>query len=469
MEIYDFIHGNIIIDDLAKRIINTEEFQRLRSIKQLGCCNFVFPSAVHTRFEHSLGVYHLSKKYIQILNTDGQFTEEDIKCITIGALIHDIGHGPYSHLFDEVICTQNKSGIPQDHEYRSINLLKHMNKKYGLEFSENDITKIDKIIYPKKRLNSWRWCINKEEPFSGELSSALKRQNKVLEKEGNNYIYQIVSNNNGIDVDRFDYIMRDIKMTGLNYGIEYERIMNHSKIVNGEIVYSEKVKTSIDEFFRIRYIMYKEVYNHHTVRAIEYMMKDFIKGMDKIMCIKNMVESEDWEGFIRLNDSIVDQIYIYKKLQCEISEQYDGCVMFNHLDLFGAWDYDWGYLSEEERDKLSSEDYEDRCERGYKNKGNEINNLIELIHNIRIRNIYKSVGEIISDSKIELDGYNTEHIIVDSVKLSHNGKVKCKYIQNRETVNKSLTIQNKDQYVTTIYYKAEQHKDEAEQLFDKLK
>ena len=472
MEIYDFIHGNIIIDDLAKRIINTEEFQRLRSIKQLGCCNYVFPSAVHTRFEHSLGVYHLSKKYIQILNTDGQFTEEDIKCITIGALIHDIGHGPYSHLFDEVICTQNQSGIPQDHEYRSINLLKHMNKKYGLEFSENDITKIDKIIYPKKRLTSWRWCVNKEEPFSGELYGALKRQNQVLEKEGKNYIYQIVSNNNGIDVDRFDYIMRDIKMTGLNYGIEYERIMNHSQIVDGEIVYSEKVKTSIDEFFRIRFIMYKEVYNHHTVRAIEYMMKDFITGMDKIMNIGDMIENENWEGFIRLNDSIIEEIYIYKKLWDKMLENEATCadyVSSGYLDLFGEWDSDWGYLSQEEKDELSVQDYEDRCEIGMKNKGIEIDKLIELIHNIRIRNIYKSVGEIISDSKIELDGYNTEHIIVDSVKLSHNGKVKCTYIQNRETVNKSLTIQNKDQYVTTIYYKAEEHKGEAEQLYDKLK
>ena len=414
MEIYDFIHGNIIIDDLAKRIINTEEFQRLRSIKQLGCCNYVFPSAVHTRFEHSLGVYHLSKKYIQILNTDGQFTEEDIKCITIGALIHDIGHGPYSHLFDEII------DVDKNHEYRSIELLNYMNKKYGLELPENDINTIKEIIYPKN------------------IESIKRRK----------YIYQIVSNNNGIDVDRFDYIMRDIKMTGLNYGIEYERIMNHSKIVNGEIVYSEKVKTSIDEFFRIRFIMYKEVYNHHTVRAIEYMMKDFIKGMDKIMCIKNMVESEDWEGFIRLNDSIIESIYHYKK-------------MINHIHVRELWP---DFLSYGECNfwKVSGND-------ASQNKIEYIDKLIELIHNIRIRNIYKSVGEIISDSKIELDGYNTEHIIVDSVKLSHNGKVKCKYIQNRETVNKSLTIQNKDQYVTTIYYKAEQHKDEAEQLFDKLK
>ena len=68
MEIYDIIHGSIEIDPLAKRIIDTDEFQRLRYIKQLGCCNFVFPGTVHTRFEHSIGVYHLAKKYIHILN-----------------------------------------------------------------------------------------------------------------------------------------------------------------------------------------------------------------------------------------------------------------------------------------------------------------------------------------------------------------------------------------------------------------
>ena len=68
MEVYDIIHGNINIDPLAKKIIDTNEFQRLRNIKQLGCCNFVFPSAVHTRFEHSIGVYHLANKFIDILN-----------------------------------------------------------------------------------------------------------------------------------------------------------------------------------------------------------------------------------------------------------------------------------------------------------------------------------------------------------------------------------------------------------------
>ena len=192
MEIYDPIHGDIIIDPLAKRIIDTEEFQRLRYIKQLGCCYHVFPGACHNRFEHSLGVYHLAKEYIKILNTDNQFTEKDELCISVGALIHDLGHGPYSHLFDDLVSED------KNHEYRSIKLFELMNDKYSLEFSEEDIKYIHDIIYPK---------------------------NITSEKK---YLYQIVSNVNGVDVDRFDYLIRDIKMIGLNYGIEYQRIMKHS-------------------------------------------------------------------------------------------------------------------------------------------------------------------------------------------------------------------------------------------------
>ena len=144
MEIYDIIHGNIVIEGIAKRIIDTEEFQRLRNIKQLGCCNFVFPGAVHTRFEHSIGVYHLAKKYIDIFNKDKEyFTEREKECISIAGLIHDIGHGPYSHLFDELFSKD------KNHEYRSGELFKIMNKKYKLGFNEKEIENIIHFIYPK--------------------------------------------------------------------------------------------------------------------------------------------------------------------------------------------------------------------------------------------------------------------------------------------------------------------------------
>ena len=416
MEVYDIIHGNISIDPLAKQIIDTEEFQRLRNIKQLGCCNYVFPSATHTRFEHSIGVYHLAGKYINILNREKEYYDEDQKkCIVIAALIHDLGHGPYSHLFDELFDES------KDHEYRSIEIFKNMNQKYNLGFTKNDISQIQRIISPKKA------TIDKKQKF----------------------IYQIVSNRNGIDVDRFDYIMRDIKMTGLNYGIEYERIMNHSQIVDGEIVYLEKVKTNIDDFFRVRYIMYKEVYNHHTVRAIEYMMKDFIKGMDKIICINNIIENDNWDDFIRLNDSIVDSIYHYRKMINHVKERMMGPDFSN----YGECEF-W------KENVFSLEDDTQSIK--------HIDNLIHLIHKIKSREIYKSVGEIITDSDIHIE-CSKKGIIIDTVKLSYYGSEKCSYIQERSCINKSITIENNTKYITSIYYKTEESKQNAEEILNKCR
>ncbi len=373
MEIYDIIHGNIQVDEVAKKIIDTPEFQRLRNIKQLGCCNYVFPSAVHTRFEHSIGVYYLAKKYISILNTDEQFTEKDEKCIVIGALIHDLGHGPYSHLFDEL--------IPKDknHEYRSIELLKHMNQKYNLEITDDEISMIYMIIKPN--------------------------YNEIKEKK---YLYQIVTNANGIDVDRFDYIMRDIKMTGLNYGIEYERIMNHSYIKDNEIIYSEKVQMNIEDFYRIRFIMYKDVYNHHTVRAIEYMMKEYIRLLDIYIGISEIFEFNEWEKFIKLTDSIVNILPFMQK-----------------------------------SDKLDE--------------------MKKVLKRIDERNIYKSVGEIVTGKEIKFNiKYDKKNCIIDTVKLSYYGKERCKYTSYEKLLE--LPEMN-DKYITSVYYKNIKYKPDAEIIY----
>tara|TARA_Y100001980_G_C14556592_1_gene348743 strand:+ start:4680 stop:5843 length:1164 start_codon:yes stop_codon:yes gene_type:complete len=385
MEVYDIIHGNITIDPLAKRIIDTEEFQRLRNIKQLGCCNYVFPSASHTRFEHSIGVYHLACKYIDILNKETEYyTNTERKCIQIAALVHDLGHGPYSHLFDDLFTEE------KNHEYRSIQIFKHIDKKYNFGFTDEEVEMISMIINP----------IN------------IPQEKK--------YIYQIVSNPNGIDVDRFDYIMRDIKMTGLNYGIEYERIMNHSKIIENEIVFSEKVKTNIDDFFRIRFIMHKDVYNHRTVRGIEFMMKEYIQTFDEVFNISDVIVNDNWSIFIRLNDGMINLSFMKKDL-----------------------------ISDEKVEKSKHMD--------------------RIIENIHRRRIYKSVGEIITDSKINIDGYDKSRLIIDTIRLSYYGKEKCKYIQERNSINKSLTIENSAKYVTSVYYKTENDKNEAEKLFERIK
>jgi len=387
MEIFDIIHGNISIDPLAKRIIDTEEFQRLRNIKQLGCCNYVFPSATHTRFEHSIGVYHLARKYIEILSNGGKyFTNEKVKCIVCAALIHDLGHGPYSHLFDELFDES------KNHEYRSVQIFKGMNQKYNFGFSEDEILLIKNIICPTNII--------------------------ILKEE--KYIYQIVSNKNGIDVDRFDYIMRDIKMTGLNYGIEYERIMNHSRIVNGEIVFSEKVRTNIEDFFRIRFIMYKDVYNHRTVRGIEYMMKEYIKTFDDVFNISDVISNENWGIFMRLTDGIINLNYMKKDLI-----------------------------------------HDDKVEQSKK--------LDQMIENIHRRRIYKSVGEIITDSKVLLEGYDQKNIIIDTIKISYYGKEKCIYEYERDICDKSLSIHPSTKYITSVYYKKENYREKANELFNRLK
>lgn len=389
MEVYDIIHGYINIDPLAKRIIETEEFQRLREIKQLGCCNQVFPSAIHTRFEHSLGVYHLAKKYIQILNKDGQFTDEDIKCITVGALIHDIGHGPYSHLFDEIVSN--------DHEYRSIELLKHMNQKYGLDFNSGELKKIEDIINPPQSL---------------------------AEKNDKKYIYQIVSNKTGIDIDRFDYIMRDIKMTGLNYGIEYERIMNNTFIKDGKLIYSEKVKTSIEEFFRIRFIMHKEVYNHRTVRSIEYMMKEFITQIGYEIDLSQIIDENQWDKFIQLTDSIINIFPHRWLLRPDLENEWGGG---------GRWA-----------------------------------NIQMIIKNIKIRNIYKCIGELITNYEPEIKEQSNDNVIIDIVKLSYYGKEECPYIKERNAIDTTPKKIIDDEYVTSIYYKEDKYKSEASTLFTNI-
>ena len=273
IEIFDPIHGPIEICPKAKEIIDTREFQRLRNIKQLGLCYYVFPGASHNRFEHSLGVYHLTKKYIDCLGSS-HFTEREILLLSIAGLIHDIGHGPFSHLFDELTKSH--------HEDRSIELFTHMNTKYSYGYTEEDINFIKDVILPKDQ----------------------------MDPKSKKYLYQIVSNKNGIDVDRFDYIMRDVTMIGLNYGIEWNRIMKGSKIEDGRIIYSEKVRTPINDFFRTRFILYKDIYNHHAVRALEYMIQTIIGEIDSHYKISSCIHEKNWDHFITINDSIID-MYSY--------------------------------------------------------------------------------------------------------------------------------------------------------------
>ena len=371
--IYDIIHGNISLCPTAKKIMDTIEFQRLRDIKQLGCCYLVFPCAVHTRFEHSLGVYHLAKIYIDILNVDGNYiTEREKLCISIAGLIHDIGHGPYSHLFDEIVSKE------KNHEYRSGMILRMMNNKYDIGFTDDEISFILDVINPTK----------------------------------NEYKYQIISNKNGIDVDRFDYLTRDIHMTGLNYGIEYQRIMNYSKIIDGRIQYSDKVKTNIEDFFHIRFIMYREVYNHRKVRSLEHMMKEYLTLVEDKINIKGIVNSDDIDKFIELDDTIINL-------------------------------------------------------KGVSNRASQ------LVLRMKTRRIYKVVGEVeLKDFETSFMGnryVDHEKIVKDIINIRYYGALQCEYFSNDKYIKITNTSkESKDINIILIYSKEKEYEKYAINYFNEL-
>jgi len=361
MHLHCNIHGEIHIDRIAQKIIDTPEFQRLRNIRQLGCVSMVFPTAVHTRFEHSIGVYHLSKIYMKILNKFREnFNRTEYALISIAALIHDLGHGPYSHLFDD---WQNIN----EHEYRSIEIFKMMNNKYHFGISEKNIQFIHDVIDPKFIID------NKQ------------------------YLYQIVSNKSGIDVDRIDYMMRDCKMCGLNYGCEFLKIMNNSGIVDGEIQYNLKAKVAIDDFIRTRFILHKEIYNHHTVVSIEMSIKQIFEELDEYFDIRKCLLEENWKKFVTMDDNI---------------------VAFLRLMPFSA------LLDKSQR----------------------------LLNDIKSRKIYKLVGEVISDEKLDIIS-EKDDVKISKRRIKYYSEEKPKYVNNGKVKILKSDSHNCDEHITRIYIK----------------
>lgn len=225
----DPVHGFITIPhELIFDIIEHPYFQRLRRIKQLGLSDYVYPGGLHTRFHHALGAFHLMKKAISILKLKGvQITEEEELAASIAILLHDIGHGPFSHTLEHCLI----QGV--HHE---------------------DISR----IYLRK-LN---------EHFDGQLTLAIEIFEGNYRKK---FLHQLVSSQ--LDVDRLDYLTRDSFFTGVNEGaIAYERIIEMMNVHNDEIVVEQKGIYSIESFIVARRLMYWQVYLHKTVLCVEQMV-----------------------------------------------------------------------------------------------------------------------------------------------------------------------------------------------------
>ena len=228
--IYGFTN---ISDSLIFDIVEHPYFQRLRRISQLGLSYLVYPGANHTRFHHALGAMHLMQKAISTLRSKGhKISSEEQQAVLIAILLHDIGHGPFSHALEHSIV----SGI--NHEDISILIMDKLN-----------------------------------EQFKGKLSLAIKIFKNKYPKA---FLYQLISSQ--LDVDRLDYLKRDSFYSGVSEGIiNSDRIISMLNVSNGNLVIDAKAIYSIEKFIIARRLMYWQVYLHKTVLSSEFSLVEALK------------------------------------------------------------------------------------------------------------------------------------------------------------------------------------------------
>lgn len=247
MNIRDVIHRDINIDSsIIRELIETKEFQRLRNIKQLGLTFVAFPTAEHSRFMHSIGVYHLVTNLLNVLmqKTDIDFSDEETLSLRIACLLHDLGHGAFSHTSEEFF---NFS-----HEEYTVKIIKDPSTQIHQVLMKHDCSLIDQVVsyIEKKHPN----------PILNSLLSAT------------------------IDVDRMDYLMRDSYFTGVSYGeVDIERIFNVIDIKNNQIVFHEKGIKALEDFIISRYNMFSQVYLNKKALAYEIVVNDILEELKKLV------------------------------------------------------------------------------------------------------------------------------------------------------------------------------------------
>ena len=229
--IRDSLHGNLQLNDFEVKLVDTPQIQRLRRIKQLGFTYLVYPGANHTRFEHSIGTMSLASRLADNLNLD----DENTQIRRICGILHDAGHGPFSHVSEGVLDTS--------HEKLTSKLIKE-SQLSDIISEKFDTQRITETIAGKGPLGS---------AISGEL-----------------------------DVDRMDYLLRDSYYTGVAYGvIDVERLIYNMEL-GKNIVLRQKGVQAAESMLLARYFMYPSVYQHHTTRIINSMFRK---------CLKNLFET----------------------------------------------------------------------------------------------------------------------------------------------------------------------------------
>jgi HD superfamily phosphohydrolase len=274
--INDPVYGFITIDDpLIFRIISHPWYQRLRRISQMALSYLVYPGAMHSRLHHSLGAYHLMGLAVAELRSKGtEITGEEERAVKIAILLHDIGHGPFSHALESVLIED------LDHEEISVLLMDKLN-----------------------------------EQFDGALSMAIEIFRGGYPKK---FLHQLITGQ--LDVDRMDYLTRDSFFTGVVEGtVGYDRLIKMLVVHEGQLMVEEKGIYSIEKFLVARRIMYWQVYLHKTVLSAEMTLVKILQRVKALaLTAPELIPASD-------------------PLQNFLLKQYPGTIK-QHIELFCALD-----------------------------------------------------------------------------------------------------------------------------------
>ena len=263
--VHDPLHGSIKLDGVFLELADRHELQRLRYVRQLGFGNYVFPGANHTRFEHSLGVYHLSGKMASALS----LPKEESDAVRAAGMLHDICHAPFSHTLDEII----KSRLGSDHMESARMLIEGKIKTYQDKDEELLVgTKPISEILEAAGISAEKVCdliAFPEAPRSG-LDSFSQDSGQSFFTSGD-YLHQII--HGPVDSDQMDYLLRDAHYTGVTHGsIDVERLLSTIRVFNDRLVVEKRGMTAAEGLMVSRSLMYTSVYYHETVRVAEMMM-----------------------------------------------------------------------------------------------------------------------------------------------------------------------------------------------------
>jgi len=265
-EIRDPVHGYVKVTEVERDLVDSPFVQRLRRVHQLAGSYLVFPGAVHTRFEHVIGTMHLAGEVAESLSSDSGLAKDQVQEIRLAALLHDVGHGPFSHMYEEVLG--EKSGTTHE----------DISQRIVRETTVGDI--LERHGFSAKKMSSFA---------VGKQSNRPRFMNEIIA--------------GGLSADIMDYLLRDSYFTGVEYGrVDVRRIVDSLRTADGRLVLDEAALHAFEALLLARYQMFKAVYFHRTVRAAELMLVHSMKLADEAL---GLTDLSDLDRYLDLTDEVV--------------------------------------------------------------------------------------------------------------------------------------------------------------------